>query len=147
VESGKPSHSLSPSEGGIPPEQAVTLLASQSSSQSPQQRKSSLGFYYEHATSITISFYATSSVHLIPVAQISAQLYPGQLSSLSLPPDSRAKLPGFFVRNSHRFSHPSLERSQQLPTFVRSEEGEAGTLLLSSRRLHPLQPSRARSAG
>lgn len=125
MESGKSSHSLSPSTGGIAQEQAVTLLVSQSPPQSLQQEKSSLGFH-EHATSITISFSATSSVHLIPVAQIITQLYPRQPSSLSLPPDSRAKLSVFLVSNSYRFSHPPLEGSQLLPVFTWSKEGERG---------------------
>lgn len=146
MESGKSSHSLSPNAGRIAQEQAVTLLVSQSPSQSPQQQKSSLGFHCERATSITVSFAATSSVHLIPVAQIITHLYPRQLSSLSLPPGSRAKLPGFVLSNSYCFIHPFLEGSQWLPTFPWSEEGEKGMTLVTSCRLYPLQPSHAHSA-
>ena len=59
MESEKSSQGLSRSAGGIAQEQAVTLLASQTTPHSPQQQKSSLGFHYEYATSITISFSAT----------------------------------------------------------------------------------------
>lgn len=65
TESRKVSHGSSPSAGGIAQKQAVTLLASQSPSQSPQQQSSSLGFRREPATSVTASFSATDTCLLL----------------------------------------------------------------------------------
>lgn len=97
TETGKSSHSLSPSAGGILQEQAVTSLMSQSPSQSPQLQKSSLGIHYEHTTSITASFSTTSPLRLISVAQIITQLHSKQPSSPSLPPESRTEPSGAFL--------------------------------------------------
>lgn len=102
MELGKSSHSLSLSTGGVTREQSVTLLWSQSPSQSPQRQNIpswfSLGVCHNQHHQLFCLLFSASSL------KTHAQLYPRKPSSRSLPPDVRAKLPVFFCSVTHTVS-------------------------------------------